>query len=108
MAGHDIRCMFTTPKLLESLAMALEERGSSIKKSGISGIFSAGPKSLRSRPLRVEELLDGVYITPTYGNTLMGLACSKPVRPAEGYKITYYARSRGPRSKWSNSITTNK
>src|SRR5262249_23123364 len=27
----------------------------------------------------------------TYGNTLMGLACSKPVGPEENYKITYYA-----------------
>jgi hypothetical protein len=33
----------------------------------------------------------GIYMTPTYGNTLMGLACSKPVTAAEGYKISYYA-----------------
>jgi hypothetical protein len=45
----------------------------------------------------VEELLggppeeSGVYMTPTYGNTLMGLACSKPVTAEDGYKITYYA-----------------
>jgi len=39
----------------------------------------------------MEELLDGVYLTPTYGNTLMGLAASRPVRAEEGYKITYYA-----------------
>ena len=40
----------------------------------------------------VEELLgEGVYMTPTYGNTLMGLACSKPVTPEDGYKIAYYA-----------------
>ncbi len=39
----------------------------------------------------MEELLDGVYMTPTYGNTLMGLACSKPVSKADGYKISYYA-----------------
>jgi hypothetical protein len=32
-----------------------------------------------------------VYMTPTYGNTLMGLACSKPVGPHDGYKISYYA-----------------
>jgi len=39
-----------------------------------------------------EELLgEGVYMTPTYGNTLMGLACSKPVTAEDGYKITYYA-----------------
>ena len=30
-------------------------------------------------------------MTPTYGNTLMGLACSKPVTAAEGFKISYYA-----------------
>src|SRR5438552_126453 len=33
----------------------------------------------------------GIYMTPTYGNTLMGLACSKPVTAEEGYKISYYA-----------------
>ena len=32
-----------------------------------------------------------VYMTPTYGNTLMGLACSKPIGPEDGFKITYYA-----------------
>ena len=30
-------------------------------------------------------------MTPTYGNTLMGLACSEPVTKANGYKISYYA-----------------
>jgi len=35
--------------------------------------------------------LEGVYMTPTYGNTLMGLACSKPIGPEDGYKISYYA-----------------
>jgi hypothetical protein len=32
-----------------------------------------------------------VYMTPTYGNTLMGLACSKPIGPEDGFKISYYA-----------------
>jgi len=41
-AGHDIKCMFTTPKLLESLATELEKRGSSIREAGITGIFSGG------------------------------------------------------------------
>src|ERR1043166_4619176 len=41
-AGHDIQCMFTTPKLLEALAAGLEKKGSSIKQSGITGIFSGG------------------------------------------------------------------
>ena len=30
-------------------------------------------------------------MTPTYGNTLMGLAASAPSRPHNNYKITYYA-----------------
>ena len=91
-AGHDIKCLFTTPKLLESFAAALEKQGSSIKQSGITGIFSGGTEfTPQFTRFAVEELLDGVYMTPTYGNTLMGLACSKPIGPEEGYKITYYA-----------------
>jgi phenylacetate-coenzyme A ligase PaaK-like adenylate-forming protein len=93
-AGHDIKCMFTTPKLLESLAAALERQGSSIRQAGITGIFSGGTEfTPQFTRFAVEELLDNgaVYMTPTYGNTLMGLACSKPVGPQDGYKITYYA-----------------
>ncbi len=91
-AGHDIRCIFTTPKLLEALAAGLEKRGSSIKQAGITGIFSGGTEfTPQWTRFATEELLEGVYMTPTYGNTLMGLACSKPVTPADGYKITYYA-----------------
>jgi phenylacetate-coenzyme A ligase PaaK-like adenylate-forming protein len=93
-AGHDIKCMFTTPKLLEALAAALEKQGSSIKEAGIIGIFSGGTEfTPQFTRFAVEELLDNgsVYMTPTYGNTLMGLACSKPVGPEDGYKITYYA-----------------
>mgnify|MGYP003339430870 CR=1 FL=1 len=37
-----------------------------------------------------EELLDGAFMTPTYGNTLMGLASSAPSGPFNGYKIAYY------------------
>ena len=29
-AGHDVKCMFATPKLLEGLAQALEDRGTGI------------------------------------------------------------------------------
>jgi len=91
-AGHDIRCMFTTPKLLEALAMKLIDQGSSIRQAGITGIFSGGteftPQWYR---FAMEELLDGVYMTPTYGNTLMGLACGKPFDPADNFKITYFA-----------------
>jgi phenylacetate-coenzyme A ligase PaaK-like adenylate-forming protein len=91
-SGHDIRCMFTTPKLLEALALALEKRGTTIRKAGISGIFSGGTEfTPQWTRFAVEELLDGAYMTPTYGNTLMGLAASRPVVPADGYTIAYYA-----------------
>jgi hypothetical protein len=92
-AGHDIRCLFTTPKLLEALAEELENRGTSIKESGITGIFAGGTEfTPQYTRFAMEELLGkGVYLTPTYGNTLMGLACSKPVTPDDGYKITYFA-----------------
>ncbi len=92
-AGHDIRCMFTTPKLLESLAEALEARGTSIREAGITGIFAGGTEfTPQFTRFAVEELLGPeVYMTPTYGNTLMGLACSRPVTAEEGYKIAYYA-----------------
>jgi phenylacetate-coenzyme A ligase PaaK-like adenylate-forming protein len=97
-AGHDIKCMFTTPKLLESLSEALEERGTSIQEVGIKGIFSGGTEfTPQWTRFCVEEMLGGpvedggVFMTPTYGNTLMGLACSKPITAADGYKISYYA-----------------
>lgn len=93
-AGHDnIHCMFTTPKLLEALAMRLMDEGSSIAEKGITGIFCGGTEFTQQwyRFAREELLGEEVYITPTYGNTLMGLACGKPFDPADNYKITYYA-----------------
>ncbi len=97
-AGHDVKCVFATPKLLDALALALEERGTSIRDIGITGIFSGGTEfTPQWTRYCVEELfggppeVSGVYMTPTYGNTLMGLACSKPVTAAEGYKISYFA-----------------
>ncbi len=91
-AGHDVKCMFTTPKLLESLCHALEKQGKTLKQVGITGIFSGGTEFTPQWTRFVtEEYLDGVFMTPTYGNTLMGLACSRPVTAAENYKISYYA-----------------
>ena len=92
-AGHDIKCMFTTPKLLDALCKRLEENGSSIQKAGITGIFCGGTE-MTSQWIRftMEEYLGpDVYIAPTYGNTLMGLACSDQPKPEEDYKIAYYA-----------------
>ena len=86
-AGHDIKCLFTTPKLLEGLCDRVN-----LREAGIKGIFSGGteftPQWYR---FATEELLYGVFMTPTYGNTLMGLAASKPFDIADEYKIIYHA-----------------
>jgi len=92
-AKHDIKCMFTTPKLLDALAARLEKEGSSVAKSGITGVFCGGTE-MTSQWIRfaIEELLGpGVYIAPTYGNTLMGLAAADMPTAESGYKIAYYA-----------------
>jgi phenylacetate-coenzyme A ligase PaaK-like adenylate-forming protein len=92
-AGHDVKCMFGTPKLIEALCLALEEKGTSLAEQGITGIFSGGTEfTPQFTRFACEELLENkVYMTPTYGNTLMGLACSKPIGPDDGFKISYYA-----------------
>ncbi|HTU18881.1 MAG TPA: hypothetical protein VMG10_12550 [Gemmataceae bacterium] len=92
-AKHDIKCMFTTPKLLDSLAGRLEKDGSSIAQQGITGIFCGGTE-MTSQWIRfaIEELLGpNVYIAPTYGNTLMGLAAAEMPTAEQNYKIAYYA-----------------
>jgi phenylacetate-coenzyme A ligase PaaK-like adenylate-forming protein len=91
-AGHDIKCLFATPKLFEALALRLESMNTTIRKVGITGIFSGGTEfTPQWNRFAHEELLDGTYLTPTYGNTLMGLAASAPSGPHNNYKITYYA-----------------
>ena len=47
-AGHDIACMFTTPKLLESLALRLESMGRPFGRRASRGSFPAAPSSRRS------------------------------------------------------------
>jgi hypothetical protein len=92
-AGHDIKCMFTTPKLLDALATRLEKEGSSIAQKGITGVFCGGTE-MTSQWIRfaIEELLGpNVYIAPTYGNTLMGLAAAEMPTADQNYKIAYYA-----------------
>jgi hypothetical protein len=97
-AGHDIKCAFATPKLLQSLCESLEKQGKTFKDTGITGIFCGGTEfTPQWTRFCIEEYFggppeqSGIYMTPTYGNTLMGLACSKPVTAEEGYKISYYA-----------------
>jgi hypothetical protein len=87
LKAHDgIRCLFTTPKLLEALC----ERAS-LKKLGITGVFCGGTEMTpQFHRFAVEELLEGAYFAPTYGNTLMGLAVHKPRGADDPWDIIYY------------------
>ncbi|HET7292484.1 MAG TPA: hypothetical protein VFM88_08670, partial [Vicinamibacteria bacterium] len=87
LKAHDtIRCLFTTPKLLEALC----ERAS-LKKLGVTGVFCGGTEMTpQFHRFAVEELLEGAYFAPTYGNTLMGLAVHKPRGPEDPWDIIYY------------------
>lgn len=86
-AHDDIQCMFTTPKLLESLCEKI-----SLRQAGIRGVFCGGTEMTRQfHRFAREELLDGADFAPTYGNTLMGLACHKPFDPVDDYEIIYHA-----------------
>jgi len=87
LRAHDnIKCLFTTPKLLEALCEKV-----SLKKLGITGVFCGGTEMTpQFHRFAVEELLEGAYFAPTYGNTLMGLAVHKPRDPQDNYAIIYY------------------
>jgi phenylacetate-coenzyme A ligase PaaK-like adenylate-forming protein len=83
-----IQCLFTTPLLLEAL-----DEFVTVPDAGIKGVFCGGtqmnPQTVR---FLVEEVLDNrAQFIPTYGNTLMGLACSRPLTPADDWSITYHA-----------------
>jgi phenylacetate-coenzyme A ligase PaaK-like adenylate-forming protein len=80
--------MFTTPKLLEALGEKIN-----LYDAGIRGVFCGGttmaPQYVR---FIVEEVLENrIGFYPTYGNTLMGLAASVPLRPEDNFSVTYYA-----------------
>ena len=80
--------LFTTPKLLEALAEKVN-----LYEAGIRGVFCGGT-SMAAQYVRfiVEEVLEGkIGFYPTYGNTLMGLAASVPLRPEDKFSITYYS-----------------
>jgi phenylacetate-coenzyme A ligase PaaK-like adenylate-forming protein len=86
LKAHDIQCLFTTPKLLEALCEKI-----SLRKAGVKGVFCGGTEMTpQFHRFAVEELLEGVYFAPTYGNTLMGLAVHKPREAADRYAIIYY------------------
>jgi len=83
-----IECLFTTPRLLEAMGEKIE-----VAEAGIKGVFCGGtsmtPQMVRF--LAEEVLGPSIWFTPTYGNTLMGLAVSKPLGAADGYRLTYFA-----------------
>lgn len=88
LKAHDnIQCLFTTPKLLEALCEKV-----SIVRMGIKGVFCGGTQlTAQFHRFAREELLEGkAELVPTYGNTLMGLACHKPFDPADNFSITYH------------------
>jgi hypothetical protein len=80
--------LFTTPKLLEAMGEKVN-----LFEAGIRGVFCGGTSMLPQQVrFLVEEVLEhkiGFY--PTYGNTLMGLAASIPLKPEDNYSITYHA-----------------
>jgi phenylacetate-coenzyme A ligase PaaK-like adenylate-forming protein len=90
LRAHDnVRCLFITPKLLEALCEKV-----SLKKLGITGVFCGGTEMTpQFHRFAVEELLEGAYFAPTYGNTLMGLAVHKPRVPEDNYAVIYYPPS---------------
>jgi len=86
---RDIKCIFTTPRLLASIGERI-----SIADHGIRGCFCGGTSMTPEivRFLQEEVLENKAQFVPTYGNTLMGLAASLPEElPANDYSVTYYA-----------------
>ncbi|HTQ79531.1 MAG TPA: hypothetical protein VMM92_06020 [Thermoanaerobaculia bacterium] len=94
-AHESIRCVFTTPKLLEALSDRI-----SLPRLGIRGVLCGGTEmSPQFNRFAREELIPGIEFYPLYGNTLMGLACPRrerdasPGNPAaaDRWAIHYYA-----------------
>jgi hypothetical protein len=92
LRAHDtVRCMFTTPKLLEALAAKV-----SLPRAGITGVFCGGTEmTAQFHRFAREELVPGIDFVPTYGNTLMGLAVARRFDPddrsPDRWSITYHA-----------------
>jgi phenylacetate-coenzyme A ligase PaaK-like adenylate-forming protein len=88
LKNRKIAGLFTTPKLLEALGEKIP-----LYDAGIRGVFCGGT-TMAPQYVRyiVEEVLENrIGFYPTYGNTLMGLAASVPLRPEDKFSITYYA-----------------
>jgi phenylacetate-coenzyme A ligase PaaK-like adenylate-forming protein len=87
LRANEVKCMFTTPKLLEALCEKID-----LAKYGIKGVFCGGTEMTpQFHRFAVEELLGpDVYFAPTYGNTLMGLATHRAPAKEDNWAIIYY------------------
>ncbi len=87
LRANEVKCMFTTPKLLEALCEKIN-----LAKYGLKGVFCGGTEMTpQFHRFAVEELLGpDVYFAPTYGNTLMGLATHRAPSPEDNWAIIYY------------------
>jgi phenylacetate-coenzyme A ligase PaaK-like adenylate-forming protein len=88
LKNRKISALFTTPKLLEALGEKIN-----LWDAGIRGVFCGGttmaPQYVR---FIIEEVLENrIGFQPTYGNTLMGLAASRPLKTEDQFSITYYS-----------------
>jgi phenylacetate-coenzyme A ligase PaaK-like adenylate-forming protein len=87
-AHESIRCVFTTPKLLEALSLQV-----SLPRLGLRGVLCGGTEmNPQFHRFAREELLPGVAFYPLYGNTLMGLACpgNRDRESTDRWSIDYY------------------
>ena len=101
-AHPNVQCLFATPKLLEALCEKV-----ALSAVGIRGVFCGGTQMTpQFHRFAREELCENgpcpadaaarknwkpkIDFVPTYGNTLMGLACHKPFDPADNHAIIYH------------------
>jgi len=87
LRANEVKCMFTTPKLLEALCEKIN-----LAKYGLKGVFCGGTEMTpQFHRFAVEELLGpDIYFAPTYGNTLMGLATHRAPAKEDNWAIIYY------------------
>ena len=87
LRANEVKCMFTTPKLLEALCEKIN-----LANYGIKGVFCGGTEMTpQFHRFAVEELLGpDVYFAPTYGNTLMGLATHRAPAKEDNWALIYY------------------
>jgi hypothetical protein len=78
---------FAREELLEGGPEWWRRKGSGF---GVQSSGEGGPDPV-SRIQNPESLIPPIDFAPTYGNTLMGLACSKPFDPNDNYAIIYHA-----------------